>query len=168
MFLQVFCWLVSSKEHCTRHKKVSFAFVGILKVMKYEQQIAATCNAKLLRCKLKSVVACITTHLKHCHATKSVVASWKKWTPVQLAATCCIYQWTGWLFFNIFIFKKHIANSCGVIPNLVTWHHSNLTVPQCYKNVSNSLGEIIEDDIVLPKSDDFELLNHPTCQPGFM
>ena len=75
-------------------------------VKKYEQQIAATCNATLLRCKLKSVVACITTHLKHCRATKSVVASWKKWKPVQLAATCCIYQWTGWLFFNIFIFSN--------------------------------------------------------------
>ena len=41
----------------------------------YEQQIAATCNATLLRCKLKSVVDRVTTHLKHCHATKFVVAS---------------------------------------------------------------------------------------------
>ena len=32
-------------------------------------------HATLLRCKLKSVVARITTQLKHCHTTKYVVAS---------------------------------------------------------------------------------------------
>ena len=40
-------------------------------------QISAIYNATLLHCKLKSVVARITTHLKHCHTTKFVVASWK-------------------------------------------------------------------------------------------
>ena len=59
----------------------------------YEQQIAATCNATLLRCKLKSVVARITTHLKHCHATKfcccKLKKSRRKFNSLQHAASTC-------------------------------------------------------------------------------
>ena len=57
--------------------------------MYYEQQIAATCNATLLHCKLKSVVARITTHLNHCHTTKFVVASWKNLLKKLYASSSC-------------------------------------------------------------------------------
>ena len=44
----------------------------------------------MLHCKLKNVVGRITTHLKHCHATKFVVASWKNLLKkVDACSTCC-------------------------------------------------------------------------------
>ena len=51
----------------------------------------AICNAPLLRCKLKSVVTRITTHLKHCHATKVCCCKLKTIMLIKVVAssTCC-------------------------------------------------------------------------------
>ena len=58
----------------------------------YEQQIAATCNATLLCCKLKRVVARIATQqLRHCHATKFRCCKLKL-QQVELASTFNLQQ----------------------------------------------------------------------------
>ena len=60
----------------------------------------------VLRCKLKSVVGRITTHLKHCHATKFCCCKLKQ----HVAAS-----WTGVYFFqNIFIFSTCNNKLCCV------------------------------------------------------
>ena len=47
-------------------------------------------NIVALRCKLKSVVARITTYLKHCHATKFCCCKLKKFVEKSDASsTCC-------------------------------------------------------------------------------
>ena len=62
--------------------------------------------ATLLRCKLKSVVVRITTHLKHCHATKNFVeASWSSMLQPVVAAS-----WTGVYFFQQFFFNSQQQN----------------------------------------------------------
>ena len=55
-------------------------------------------NATLLRCKLKCVVARITTHLKHCHATK-----FRRCKLKQHVAS----SWTSVYFF------QHIFSTCN-------------------------------------------------------
>ena len=44
----------------------------------------------MLRCKLKSVVARITTHLKHCHSTKFLLLQVEKncWKKIDASSTC--------------------------------------------------------------------------------
>ena len=75
----------------------NYIFWSLSTVKKYifyvliKWQIAATCHATLLRCKLKSVVGRITTHLKHCHATKFRCSKLKQ----HVAAS-----WTGVYFFR--------------------------------------------------------------------
>ena len=58
-------------------------------------------HATLLRCKLKNVVARITTHLKHCHATKFRCCKLKQHVlhQVELASTFST---------NVFNLQQHI------------------------------------------------------------
>ena len=103
-------------------------------------------HATLLRCKLKSVVARITAHLKHCHATKFLVASWSSMLQqVELAFT----------FFNTF-FQRAITN-------VVAWQClrwvvirpttlSNLATQQCCVARSKKMLPILQGLKVLPNS----------------
>ena len=78
---------LAMQRHCVASGKETF-------LVRKGEVIRATnrCNlhATLLRCKLKSVVARINAHLKHCHATKFAVASWKNvLKKVDATSTCC-------------------------------------------------------------------------------
>ena len=69
-------------RQATRHRVFIIMVIYSMTIIEFAGNIfLPTCNATLLRnlrCKLKSVVARITKHLKHCHATKFCCGKLKK------------------------------------------------------------------------------------------
>ena len=76
---------------------------------------------KLLRCKLKTVVARITTHLKHCHANKILQVEAASWTGVYF------FQHILLKFVNL---KKNVAR--------ITWSLLTSTWNYCFVGIEAS------------------------------
>ena len=94
----------------------------------------------MLRCKLKSVVARITTHLKHCYAIKFCCCKLKKHVATS---------WTGFYFFN-----KYLICCSYYHPRNKFLRNKNLLNGSYQKHKNLSIDRVLQTDrpVVEPQS----------------